>query len=80
MRVTRRYSSVMPTHEVQAHILRVLQGKPAITMADLVDEIRRETKQPPVSIRAAILPLISIRQVEFTRDRKLRLRAEMVTD
>jgi hypothetical protein len=45
-------------------------------MADLVERVRHlVAAQSTITIRAAVLPLISLRRVELTTERKLRLKA-----
>jgi hypothetical protein len=45
-------------------------------MADLIERVRQHVAaQSTITIRAAVLPLITMRRVELTAERKLRLRA-----
>lgn len=68
----------MPTEAVQEKIIEALRSHRgnAISMDELVKELADENRVQPVAVRAAVLPLISVNQVEFTDDRKLRLTAE----
>jgi hypothetical protein len=68
------YALHMPV--VQELIMRTLQeAHEALTMADLVERVRHHVAaQSTVTIRAAVLPLITLRRVELTAERKLRLK------
>jgi hypothetical protein len=64
----------MPTVQIQEEILKTLSGaETALAMSELVERVRMNTSQPANSIRSAVLPLISLQQVELTDDRKLQL-------
>jgi len=69
------YAVHMPV--VQEQIMRTLQeAQEALTMADLVERVRQHVAaQSTITIRAAVLPLITLRRVELTTERKLRLKA-----
>ena len=68
------YASSMPTVEVQDEIIRTLESRPdAISMIDLLKQMRAANPQSTMAIRAAVLPLISVRRIELTPERKLRL-------
>jgi ubiquitin-protein ligase len=68
------YPTDMPTIEVQEEILRTLRdATTAISLSDLVQKTRLSTSQPSITIRAAVLPLISRRRVELTVERKLQI-------
>lgn len=71
-----RYSSDMPV--IQETIIRKLaEANEALTMSDLIQRVRRDVSaEPTMNIRAAVLPLITLRRVEFTPERKLRLKGE----
>ena len=61
---------------VQEQIMRTLaEAQEALTMSDLIQRVRHVSAQPAIHIRAAVLPLITLRRVEFTSERKLRLKA-----
>ena len=69
------YSTFMPTAEIQREIISALRNaQSALSMPALVQIIQRNTSQPATTIRAAVLPLISVRRIELTPERKLRLR------
>lgn len=69
-----RYASTMSTAQIQEQILDTLKTEEReISMAELVEKIQNSTVQSAALIRAAALPLIMVRRVEFTPDRKLRL-------
>ena len=66
------YAPIMPA--VQEKILRTLQAeREGLTMSDLIQRVRRQSPESTIGIRAAVLPLITLRRVEFTAERKLRL-------
>jgi|NGEPerStandDraft_6_1074524.scaffolds.fasta_scaffold578672_1 hypothetical protein len=68
------YATDMPTIQIQEEILRALRDAPtAISLSDLVQKTQISTSQPSITIRAAVLPLISRRQVELTVERKLQI-------
>lgn len=69
-----RYPVDMPV--VQQQIMMTLQdANEALTMTDLIQRIRHNAHSPsPITIRAAVLPLITLQRVEFTPERKLRLK------
>ena len=68
------YPTDMPTIQIQEEILRTLRDAPtAISLSDLVQKTQISTSQPSITIRAAVLPLISRRQVELTVERKLQI-------
>lgn len=68
------YPTDMPTIQIQEEILRTLRhAHKAISLSDLVQKTRDSTSQPSIAIRAAVLPLISRRQVELTVERKLQI-------
>jgi hypothetical protein len=75
MALETRYAVHMPP--VQEQIMRTLQeAQEALTMADLVGRVRQHVAaQSTTTIRAAVLPLITLRRVELTTERKLRLKA-----
>ena len=60
---------------VQEEILRTLRDHmgDGLTMSDLIQQVRRQSQEPTIQIRAAVLPLITLKRVEFTAERKLRL-------
>jgi hypothetical protein len=73
MKAETRYFLHMPV--VQQDIMRTLQeAREPLTMSDLIQRVRDVSPQPTISIRAAVLPLITLRRVEFTPERKLRLK------
>ena len=73
------YPSQMPL--VQQAILRTLKESSGdLTMSDLVKEVQtRRSLENSMSIRAAILPLITLRRIELTPERKLRLTSTTTT-
>jgi len=62
---------------VQEEIIEALrEAHDALTMTDLVELMRqRGTAPSTMTIRAAVLPLITLRHIELTAERKLRLKA-----
>jgi hypothetical protein len=75
MAMETRYAVHLPV--VQEQIMRTLhEAQEALTMADLVERVRLHVAtQSTITIRAAVLPLITLRRVELTTERKLRLKA-----
>jgi hypothetical protein len=68
------YAEIMPTAQVQDEIIKTLESQPdAISMIDLLKQMRVTHAQSTMAIRAAVLPLISVRRIELTPERKLRL-------
>ena len=69
-----RYAVHMPV--VQEEIIKALrEAHDALTMTDLVELVRHRGAAPStMTIRAAVLPLITLRHVELTAERKLRLK------
>ena len=61
---------------VQEQIMRTLRAShEPLTMTDLVERVRHHgAPQSTITIRAAVLPLITLRHVELTAERKLRLK------
>lgn len=70
-----RYSVRMSV--VQEQIVKTLKdAHEALTMADLVERVRHHvTATSTITIRAAVLPLITLRRVELTAERKLQLKS-----
>lgn len=67
------YASIMPTAQVQEEIIRALESQAeAISMVELLKQMQSVSVQS-TAIRAAVLPLISVRRIELTPERKLRL-------
>lgn len=60
---------------VQAEILKILEQKGRdVSISELIQEVQRSSETREAQVKAAVLPLISRRRVEFTPGRKLRIR------
>ncbi len=64
----------MAIAQVQTQIIETLRGaKDELSLSDLVAQIRPDVPSGRNEVKAAVVPLLYLRQVTFTPSRKFRL-------